>query len=97
PDLPSIPTRRSSDLPSEWRAAHASDQTFLATPHPDGYVSILPPDEVEKLRAKFSAMKFGDSEAQAFAARFSSQTQGFSFDKSGRSEEHTSELQSPDH
>ena len=71
-------------IPSEWRAAHAPEETFLATPHPDGYIAVLPPDEVEKLRAKFSAMKLSDSEAQAFAARFSSQTQGISFDKSGR-------------
>jgi MraZ protein len=71
-------------IPSEWRAAHAPEETFLATPHPDGYIAVLPPDEVEKLRGKISGMKLSDSEAQAFAARFSSQTQGFSFDKSGR-------------
>jgi MraZ protein len=71
-------------IPSGWRSAHAPDDTFLATPHPDGYVVVLPPLEVEKLHEKFSAMKYGDAAAQAFAARFSSQTQSFSFDKSGR-------------
>jgi len=71
-------------IPSDWRAAHAPDDTFLATPHPDGYIAVLPPEEVEKLRAKISAMKLSDAGAQAFAARFSSQTQSFSFDKSGR-------------
>ena len=71
-------------IPSGWRAAHAPEDTFLATPHPDGYIAVLPPSEVEKLHDKFSAMKLSDAAAQAFAARFFSQTQSFSFDKSGR-------------
>jgi MraZ protein len=71
-------------IPSAWRYAHAEDDTFLATPHPDGYVAVLPPSEVEKLHAKISEMKLSDAAAQAFAARFFSQTQTFSFDKSGR-------------
>jgi MraZ protein len=71
-------------IPSAWRYAHAEDDTFLATPHPDGYIAVLPPSEVEKLHAKFSEMKLSDASAQAFAARFFSQTQGFSFDKAGR-------------
>ncbi len=71
-------------IPSEWRAAHAPDDTFLATPHPDGYIAILPPGEVDKLHDKISAMKLSDAAAQAFTARFFSQTQSFSYDKSGR-------------
>jgi MraZ protein len=71
-------------IPSDWRTAHALEDTFLATPHPDGYIAVLPPEEVEKLREKISAMKLSDAGAQAFAARFFSQTQSFSFDKSGR-------------
>ena len=71
-------------IPSAWRFAHGENDTFLATPHPDGYVAVLPPSEVEKLHAKFSDLKLSDAAAQAFAARFFSQTQSFSFDKSGR-------------
>lgn len=71
-------------IPSAWRYAHAEEDTFLATPHPDGYIAVLPPSEVEKLHAKFSDMKLSDAAAQAFAARFFSQTQGISFDKAGR-------------
>ena len=36
------------------------------------------------LHAKISGMKMSDAKAQAFAARFFSQTQDFSFDKAGR-------------
>lgn len=71
-------------IPSAWRHAHGEGDTFLATPHPDGYIAVLPPAEVEKLHDKFSAMKLSDAAAQAFAARFFSQTQSFSFDKAGR-------------
>lgn len=71
-------------VPSAWRAGHAESDTFLATPHPDGYIAVLPPSEVVKLHEKISAMKLSDAAAQAFAARFFSQTQSFSFDKAGR-------------
>lgn len=71
-------------IPSAWRHAHEEGDTFLATPHPDGYLAVLPPAEVEKLREKISAMKLSDAEAQAFTARFFAQTQSFSFDKAGR-------------
>jgi MraZ protein len=71
-------------IPSSWRAAHAETDRFLATPHPDGYIAILPPGEVDKLHEKISAMKMSNAKAQSFAARFFSQTQDFSFDKAGR-------------
>ena len=71
-------------IPSGWRHAHAPEDTFLATPHPDGYIAVLPPSEVDKLHDKISAMKLSDAQAQAFNARFFSQTQSFSFDKAGR-------------
>jgi MraZ protein len=71
-------------IPSEWRYAHAQEDIFLATPHPDGYLAVLPPTEVEKLHEKISGMKLSDAAAQAFNARFFSQTQSLSFDKTGR-------------
>ena len=57
-------------IPSAWRAAHVEGEVFLATPHPDGYIAVLPPAEVEKL--------------QDFAARFFAETQTLAFDKAGR-------------
>ncbi len=71
-------------IPSAWRSAHGEKDTFLATPHPDGYIAVLPPGEALKLHEKFSAMKYGNAEAQAFAANFFSQTQSFTVDKAGR-------------
>lgn len=71
-------------IPSAWRYAHAESDTFLATPHPDGYVAVLPPSEVEKLHAKIAQMALSDGAGQDFIARFFAQTQTFSFDKQGR-------------
>ena len=71
-------------IPSAWRYAHEGEDTFLATPHPDGYVAVLPPAEVEKLHAKIAQVALSDGAGQDFAARFFAQTQSFSFDKSGR-------------
>lgn len=71
-------------IPSAWRHAQDLEAKYLATPHPDGYIAVLPPTEVDALHAKISALKLSDAKAQAFAARFFSQTQDFSFDKAGR-------------
>lgn len=71
-------------IPSAWRAAHNEADTFLATPHPDGYIAILPPAEVDKLYAKIAQAALSDGAAQDFAARFFAETLSFSFDKSGR-------------
>jgi MraZ protein len=71
-------------IPSAWRGAHAGEDIFLATPHPDGYVAVLPPAEVEKLHAKIAQIALSDGSGQDFTARFFAQTQSFSFDKQGR-------------
>ncbi|MDE3084379.1 MAG: mraZ [Verrucomicrobiota bacterium] len=71
-------------IPSAWRYAHGETDTFLATPHPDGYIAVLPPVEVEKLHEKVSAKALTDRDAQDAFARFFAQTLSFSFDKQGR-------------
>lgn len=71
-------------IPSAWRAAHAEGETFLATPHPDGYVAVLPPAEVDKLYEKVAQKALTDREAQDAFARFFAVSMAFSFDKQGR-------------
>jgi len=71
-------------IPSAWRYAHEESDTFLATPHPDGYVAVLPPAEVEKLYEKVAQKALTDRDAQDAFARFFSQTLSFNFDKQGR-------------
>jgi len=71
-------------IPSAWRFAHGTDDVFLATPHPDGYIAVLPPAEVQKLHDKIAGMALSDGLGQDFVARFFAQTQSLWFDKSGR-------------
>ena len=70
-------------IPSAWRYAHEESDTFLATPHPDGYIAVLPPAEIAKLRAKVTQMALSDGAGQDFVASFFAQTQSVSFDKAG--------------
>jgi MraZ protein len=70
-------------IPSAWRSAHAPEDTFLIVPL-DGYLSVLPPAEVQKLHDRVAAQALSDSEAQEAAAVFFSKTLSFSFDKAGR-------------
>ena len=51
-------------IPSLWRWVHTDTETFLAIPHPDGYIAVLPPARVEKLLAQISEMKLSDRDAQ---------------------------------
>lgn len=71
-------------IPSAWRSAHAENDTFLATPHPDGYVAVLPPAEVEKIQAQIASMRLSDRDAQDVMHKFFSATHAFTFDKQGR-------------
>ena len=71
-------------IPSAWRWTHTESETFLAIPHPDGYIAVLPPARVEKLLAQVSEMKLSDRDAQAVKARIFSNALSFTFDKQGR-------------
>jgi MraZ protein len=71
-------------IPSVWRWVHTDTETFLAIPHPDGYIAVLPPARVEKLLAQISEMKLSDRDAQAVKAKIFSEALSFTFDKQGR-------------
>jgi MraZ protein len=70
-------------IPSAWRAAHAENDTFLIVPL-DGYLCVLPPQEMAKLYDKVAAKDLSDHEAQEAAADFFATTRDFTFDKAGR-------------
>jgi hypothetical protein len=51
-------------IPARWRfAGDEKGEHYLALPHPDGYVMVLPPAEVEKLYAKVSEKLLSDRDA----------------------------------
>lgn len=72
-------------IPAKWRFA-GDDQgdAYLALPHPDGYIMVLPPPEVEKLYAKVSEKLLSDRDAQDFLNKFFAQAHSFGPDKQGR-------------
>ena len=71
-------------IPSLWRWAHTDTETFLAIPHPDSYISVLPPARVARLLGQVAEMKLSDREAQAVKARIFADALSFTFDKQGR-------------
>ncbi len=71
-------------VPSVWRWMHTEKETFLAMPHPDGYIAVLPPTRVTRLIAQVSEMKLSDRDAQAVKARIFSDALSFTLDKQGR-------------
>ena len=71
-------------IPSLWRWVHTDEETFLAIPHPDGYIAVLPPARVDKLLAQIGEMKLSDRDAQAVKAKIFSEALSFTFDKQGR-------------
>jgi MraZ protein len=82
-DTTNPPTTRLA-IPSLWRWPHSETDTFLAIPHPDGYIAVLPPARLAALLADISGKKLSDSEAQAVKARIFSEALSFTFDKQGR-------------
>lgn len=72
-------------IPARWRfAGDEKGEHYLALPHPDGYVMVLPPAEVEKLYAKVSEKLLSDRDAQDFLNKFFAQAHSFGPDKQGR-------------
>lgn len=72
-------------IPSRWRfAGDEVGEVYLALPNPGGYVSVLPPSEVEKLHQKVSEKALSDTEAQEFLNRFFAVAHSFGCDKQGR-------------
>jgi MraZ protein len=71
-------------IPSGWRVAHSEDDDFVALPHPDGYIAVLPPLEVDRLYEKAATKELSDSEAQDVLTQLFAHAQTLRFDKQGR-------------
>ncbi|HUJ42727.1 MAG TPA: division/cell wall cluster transcriptional repressor MraZ [Opitutaceae bacterium] len=71
-------------IPSGWRVAHTEDDEFVALPHPDGYIAVLPPPEVDRLYEKAATKNLSDSEAQDVLTQLFAHAQTLRFDKQGR-------------
>jgi MraZ protein len=70
-------------IPSSWRSAHAESDQFLILPL-DGFLSVVPPDQVAKLYDKAAEVSLSDTEAQGASSDFFGNSLAFTFDKAGR-------------
>jgi MraZ protein len=71
-------------VPSSWRVSSDEETVYWATPSPDGFVTVMPPERAKGLREKLAAVPLGDKLAQRAKARFMARTLSFTFDKQGR-------------
>ncbi len=71
-------------IPSKWRFAGDEADVYLALPHPDGYIMVLPPEEKMRLLEKVREVKISDKAGQAFLQRFFAGAHSFGCDKQGR-------------
>ena len=80
----SLDAKNRLTIPSKWRFAGDDGDVYLALPDPGGYITVLPPLEVEKLYERVSQKLLSDGAAQAFLSKFFSQALTFGCDKQGR-------------
>ncbi len=71
-------------IPSKWRFAGDEDEVYLAVPHPENYIAVLPPAEMDRLYEKVAQMRLGDRAAQDFLHRFFASAHSIGCDKQGR-------------
>lgn len=72
-------------IPSAWRPEVDSEEnSFLALPNPDGYVTVYPPRMMEQLDERIAQISIGDTEGQKALSDLMSMAHLFSCDKQGR-------------
>ena len=81
---PTLDDKGRFTLPALWRKGFEKEDQFLAVPSAAGFVTILPPAEVEKIYDKFANVPLTDDEAQEEMSAFFASTQTISFDSAGR-------------
>lgn len=71
-------------IPSKWRFSGDEQDVYLALPHPDGYIVVLPPAEVERLQEKVMEVRLSDRGGQDFLNKFFAGAHSLGCDKQGR-------------
>jgi MraZ protein len=70
-------------IPSKWRIS-GGDNTYLALPNPNGYITVYPPKMIERLEAKVAEANLSDVRAQSLFMELFSKAHSFGCDKQGR-------------
>ena len=70
-------------IPSKWRIS-GGDNTYLALPNPNGYITVYPPKMIARLEEKVSEASLSDMQAQSLLMELFAKADSFGCDKQGR-------------
>ena len=70
-------------IPSKWRIP-GGDNTYLALPNQDGYITVYPPKMVARLEENMGEAKLSDVRRRALSMELFSRADSFGCDKQGR-------------
>lgn len=70
-------------IPSKWRIA-GGDNTYLALPNPEGFITVYPPKMVARLEENMGGAKLSDTRRQSMSMQLFSRADSFGCDKQGR-------------
>lgn len=71
-------------IPSKWRFQGDQEDVYLAFPHTQGCIMVLPPAAVERLYEKVNEINLGNEEGQDLLNRIFSEAHQMGCDKQGR-------------
>jgi len=79
----SLDTKGRLTIPSKWRIP-GGDNTYLALPNQDGYITVYPPKMVARLEENMGDAKLSDVRCRALSIELFSRADSFGCDKQGR-------------
>ena len=79
----SLDTKGRLTIPSKWRIP-GGDNTYLALPNQDGYITVYPPKMVARLEENMGDAKLSDVRRGALSMELFSRADSFGCDKQGR-------------
>ena len=79
----SLDTKGRLTIPSKWRIP-GGDNTYLALPNQDGYITVYPPKMVARLEENMGDAKLSDVRRRTLSMELFSRADSFGCDKQGR-------------
>lgn len=71
-------------IPSKWRFKGDQEDSYLAWPHPEGYIAVYPPRMIERFRQRMEDVKASDSQGQKIMRNLFGKAHWFGCDNQGR-------------
>lgn len=71
-------------IPSKWRFKGDEQDSYLAWPHPEGYIAVYPPRMIQRFRARMEDIKASDTRGQKILRNLFGRAHPFGCDTQGR-------------